>query len=68
VAVANERVGMGRPKQESPRAKAHELEHTAQVGESEKTPWILLGETWVVVSILVLAVLVVSVLAYWLAT
>jgi hypothetical protein len=68
VAVANERVGMARPKHESPRAKSHELEHTAQVGESEKTPWILLGETWVVVSILVLAVLVVSVLAYWLAT
>ena len=56
------------PKQESRRANVHELEHTAHVGESEKTPWILLGETWVVTSILVLAVLVLSVLAYWLAT
>jgi hypothetical protein len=59
---------MAEPKHESPRARAHELEHTADVGESEKTPWILLGETWVVVSILVLAVLVVSILAYRLAT
>jgi hypothetical protein len=59
---------MAEPKHETPRAKAHELENTAQVGESEKTLWILLGETWVVVSILVLAVLVLSALAYWLAT
>jgi hypothetical protein len=59
---------MAKPNQESPRAKVHELEHTAHVGESEKTPWILLCETWVVTSILVLAVLVLSVLAYWLAT
>ena len=59
---------MAKPKHDSSRAKVHELEHTARVGESEKTPWILLGETWVVTSILVLAVLVISALAYRLAT
>jgi hypothetical protein len=59
---------MAEPNHESPRAKARKLEHTARVGESEKTPWILLGETWVVTSILVLAVLVISALAYRLAT
>ena len=59
---------MATPKHEGPRAKAQELEHTAHVGESEKTPWILLGETWVVTSILVLAILVISILAYRLAT
>jgi hypothetical protein len=59
---------MAKPKHQTPRAKAQELEHTAHVGESEKTPWILLGETWVVTSILVLAVLVISALAYRLAT
>jgi hypothetical protein len=59
---------MAKPKHESPREKALELDHVADVGESEKTPWILLGETWVVTSILVLAVLVLTVLAYLLAT
>ena len=59
---------MAEPNPGSPGAKARELEHTAHVGESEKTPWILLGETWVVTSILVLAVLVISALAYRLAT
>jgi hypothetical protein len=59
---------MAEPNHGSPRAKARELEHTAHVRESENTPWILLGETWVVTSILVLAVLVISALAYRLAT
>ena len=48
--------------------KVHELEHTADVGESDKTPLILLGETWVVASSVVLAILLVSLLAYWLAS
>jgi hypothetical protein len=68
VDVATNLWSMAKPKHESTRAKVHELEHTAHVGESEKTPWILLGETWVVASILVLAVLVISALAYRLAT
>jgi hypothetical protein len=46
----------------------HELEHIAEVGESEKTPLILLGDVWVVSAIVVLAVLAVSLLAYHLAS
>ncbi|MFL5962101.1 MAG: hypothetical protein ACJ757_04325 [Gaiellaceae bacterium] len=59
---------MAKPKHESPREQLRELEHTAAVGESEKTPWILLGQTWVITSILVLGVLILSAIAYGLAT
>jgi hypothetical protein len=49
-------------------AKVHELEHTAEVGESPKTPLILLGEVWVVSSIVVVAIVAVSLLAFKLAS
>ena len=56
--------------QETPRAaqKLHELEHVADVGESEKTPLILLGEVWVVTATAVLALLAIALLAYRLAS
>jgi hypothetical protein len=55
---------------ETPRAaqKLHELEHVADVGESEKTPLILLGEVWVVTATAVLALLAIALLAYRLAS
>lgn len=48
--------------------KLRELEHTAEVGESPKTPLILLGDVWVVCALAVAAVLAISLLAYWLAS
>jgi hypothetical protein len=55
---------------DTPRAvrKLHELEHIADVGESDKTPLILLGETWVVAAIVVLVFLALALLAYRLAS
>jgi hypothetical protein len=46
----------------------HELEHMAEVGETDKTPLILLGEVWVVVTIAFLALLAIGLLAYRLAS
>jgi hypothetical protein len=43
--------------------KAHELEHGAEVGEREKTPLILLGETWVVCTAAFLVILALALLA-----
>jgi hypothetical protein len=48
--------------------KLHELEHTADVGESDKTPLILLGEVWVVSATAVLALIAITLLAYRLAS
>jgi hypothetical protein len=48
--------------------KLEELEHTAEVGESDKTPLILLGEVWIFAAIAVLAVLAISLIAYRLAS
>ena len=45
-----------------------ERKQIADAGVSEKTPAILLGETWVVVATAVLMVLALSLLAYRLAT
>jgi hypothetical protein len=55
---------------DTPRAerKLHELEHVADVGESDETPLILLGETWVVWAIAVLVLLALALLAYRLAS
>jgi hypothetical protein len=55
---------------DTPRAvqKLHELEHVADVGESDKTPLILLGEVWFVSAIAVLVLLGVALLAYRLAS
>ena len=49
---------------ERARSKLHELEHTADVGESSRTPWILLGETWVICAAVVVVITAVSFLAY----
>jgi hypothetical protein len=48
--------------------KLHELEHTADVGESEKTPLILIGEVWVVSATAVLVLIAIALLAYRLAS
>jgi hypothetical protein len=48
--------------------KLHELEHTADVGESDETPLILLGEVWVVSATAVLALIAIALLAYRLAS
>jgi type VI protein secretion system component VasF len=48
--------------------KLEELEHTADVGESDKTPLILIGEVWIFAAIAVLVVLAVSLIAYRLAS
>jgi 5,10-methenyltetrahydromethanopterin hydrogenase len=47
--------------------KIEDLEHTAEVGESAKTPLILLGDVWVVAAAVVAVVLLLSLIAYWLA-
>jgi hypothetical protein len=54
----------------TPRAvrKLHELEHVADVGESDETPLILIGEVWLVAAIAVLVLLGVALLAYRLAS
>jgi hypothetical protein len=51
-----------------PVPKLHELEHEADVGESDKTPLILIGEVWVVAAIAVLVVLAIALLAFRLAS
>jgi hypothetical protein len=48
--------------------KVHELEHTADVGESSSTPWIVLGEVWVAAAAVVLVIIALSLLAYRLAS
>jgi hypothetical protein len=55
---------------DTPRAmrKLHDLEHIAEVGESNKTPLILIGEAWVVSAIAVLVLLALALLAYRLAS
>jgi hypothetical protein len=53
---------------ERARSKLHELEHTAEVGESSKTPLILLGETWVICAAVVVVITALSLVAYRLAT
>ena len=48
--------------------KLRERRHLAEAGEDEKTPAILLGETWVVIATAALVVLAICLLAYRLAT
>jgi hypothetical protein len=48
--------------------KLHELEHVADVGDSDETPLILLGDVWLVAAIAVLVLLAVALLAYRLAS
>jgi hypothetical protein len=47
--------------------KLRELEHVADVGESDETPLILIGEVWFVVAIAVLVVVALALVAYRLA-
>lgn len=47
--------------------KIEEIEHTGEVGESENTPWIEIGNVWVVAALVVAVVLLLSTIAYWLA-
>jgi hypothetical protein len=48
--------------------KAHELEHVADVGESDETPLILFAETWLWLAVVLLVVLALTLLAYRLAS
>jgi hypothetical protein len=45
-----------------------ELEETAARGESEETPWILLGGVWLFWGAVCLVVLVLALIAFWLAS
>jgi hypothetical protein len=45
-----------------------DLERTAARGESEETPWILLGGVWLFWGAVCLVVLVLALVAYWLAS
>jgi hypothetical protein len=44
-----------------------ERDEIVAAGESESTPWILIGRVWVVTAVAVLVVLAVTLLAYRLA-
>lgn len=48
--------------------KLHELEHVADVGESDETPLILIGEVWVVSATALLVMLALALFAYRLAS
>jgi hypothetical protein len=48
--------------------KPHELEHIVDVGESPKTPLILIGEVSVAASVVIAAILALSLLAHRLAS
>jgi hypothetical protein len=56
-----------RHEHESPKAEAEHLVGVAEKGESEETPAITIGGVWIVTTLVVLAVLGLSLLAYWLA-
>jgi hypothetical protein len=55
---------------DTPRAvrKLHEVERIGDVGESDKTPLILLGEVWAVSAIAVLVLLAIALFAFRLAS
>jgi hypothetical protein len=48
--------------------RLHDERHIAEIGESDRTPLILVGEVWVVVATVALAVLALSLFAYRLAS
>jgi hypothetical protein len=48
--------------------EVQELEHTAEEGKSEWTPFILLGGVWIACGIAVVLLLGIAGLAYWLAS
>jgi hypothetical protein len=45
------------------RTEVRRLEQVAEAGESEETPWILLGRVWIVCAVLVVIVLAVTAIA-----
>ena len=47
--------------------KQVELAKTVDAGESEKTPWLLLSEVWIVTAIAVLFILALVLIAYFVA-
>ena len=47
--------------------KKVELAKTIDAGESEKTPWLLLSEVWIVTAIAVLFILALVLIAYFVA-
>ena len=47
--------------------KQVELAKTIDAGESEKTPWLLLREVWIVTAIAVLFILALVLIAYFVA-
>jgi hypothetical protein len=51
-----------------PGSELRGLEETADRGESEDTPWILLGGVWLFWATVCLVVLVLALVAYWLAS
>ena len=67
--LVRDRADMPERSDDTPSAvqKVHELEQIADVGEDERTPWILLGRVWVKVATAVLVVLAIALFAYRLA-
>jgi hypothetical protein len=57
-----------RRRHDRPGSELRSLEETADRGESEDTPWILLGGVWLFWATVCLAVLVLALVAYWLAS
>jgi hypothetical protein len=56
------------PDTPEPVRKLHELEHTADVGEDDRTPLILIGEVWIVAAIAVGVILAISLFAFRVAS
>jgi len=46
----------------------HDLDALVEAGESEKTPFILIGRVWIVTAAAVVVILALAMLAYYLAT
>ncbi len=47
--------------------KVHDLDDVVREGQSEKTPFILLGRVWIVTAAAVAVILALAMLAYYLA-
>jgi hypothetical protein len=47
--------------------KTHDLDALVEAGESEKTPFILIGRVWIVTAVAVAVILALAMLAYYLA-
>jgi hypothetical protein len=60
---------MNMPDDDDPLAqKKHDVDALVEAGESEKTPFILIGRVWIVTAAAVAVVLALAILAYYLAT